>query len=238
MLVIVPSRGRPHNIRELITQWEVTEANAVLLVVVDDDDPDLAGYRRIWEVDLQDGLPNEQYQLIVRPRLRLAGTLNSVAIERVSRPGTLPMDIIGFMGDDHRPRTPHWDAAVEDTFADMGHGIVYGNDLLQGPNLPTAVFMTAGMIKTLGYMVPPGLVHMYLDNAWREWGMRLDRIFYLPHVIIEHMHPVAGKAVWDDRYIEVNAGSQYASDAAAFENYTSSRLSYDIERLRSMIFNG
>lgn len=233
MLVIVPSRGRPQNIRDLITQWVATDACAVLVVAVDDDDPTLEDYKIVVaECDSQ------RVQLVVGRRLRLAGTLNEVAYERVNRLGMVPMDIIGFMGDDHRPRTPQWDRAILQTFADMGHGVVYGNDLLQGPNLPTAVFMTAGIIKTLGYMVPPGLVHMYLDNTWKEWGLRLDRIFYLPNVIIEHMHPVAGKAEWDERYIEVNAGSQYTADSLAFQNYLTSRIDYDVTRLKEMIANG
>lgn len=232
MLVIVPSRGRPHNIAELIECWVMTNANATLLVVVDDDDVTKDEYLAVMATSPA----TQQFQLAIRPRLRLAGTLNSVSFERVSRPGTVPMDIIGFMGDDHRPRTYAWDTHIEESFKDMGHGVVYGNDLLQGGNLPTAVFMTAAMIQTLGYMVPPGLVHMYLDNVWKEWGLALDRMWYLPNIVIEHMHPVAGKAQWDERYQEVNAGSQYASDEAAFKNYMSSRFAYDIQRLKEMIY--
>jgi hypothetical protein len=233
MLVIVPSRGRPKNIAELFVSWYETGADATLVVAVDDDDPELPAYRALFDV-----AHDPRYQLVVGPRLRLAGTLNAIAHERVNRVGALPFDIIGFMGDDHRPRTAQWDVAIENTFADMGHGIVYGNDLIQGPNLPTAVWMTAGMIKTMGYMVPPGFIHMYLDNVWKEWGMRMDRMFYLPNVVIEHMHPIAGKAEWDDRYVEVNDGAIYAADETAFKNYLNTRITYDIERLRDLMMNG
>src|SRR5689334_7595719 len=183
MLVIVPSRGRPRNIAHLLVSWYETMTSATLVVAVDDDDPTLDEYRSIFDVTHDD-----RYQLVVGPRLRLAGTLNAVSRSRILRPGTLPTDVIGFMGDDHRPRTSHWDVDVEDAFKQWGHAIVYGNDLLQGPNLPTAVFMTAGMIKTLGYMVPPGLVHMYLDNTWKAWGELMNRLIYLPNTVIEHMH--------------------------------------------------
>ena len=231
MLVIVPSRGRPQNVHRLIQAWGHTQANATLLIAVDDDDPEQNAYR--WVMESVKG--DERFQLFVGRRMRLAGTLNFLAHERVERPGTLPNDVIGFMGDDHLPRTPGWDLEIGSVFKHYGPGIVYGNDLIQGPNLPTAVFMTADIIKTLGYMVPPGLTHMYLDNTWKTWGEGMGRLHYMPHVIIEHLHPIAGKAEWDDRYVEVNAGHQYASDEAAYKNYLASRVTYDLNKLRSLV---
>lgn len=230
MLVVVPSRGRPQNIAELTKSWEDTQARATLLIALDDDDPRLDDYLVIKNV-----MHWDQVQWTVGPRLRLAGTLNAVVMSRIMRTGTMPHDIIGFMGDDHRPRTLHWDMDIENVVSHYGSSIVYGNDLLQGQNLPTQVFITADIIKTLGYFCPPGLVHMYLDNAWKTWGEAMGRLYYLVNTVIEHMHPVAGKAPWDDRYIEVNAGSQYADDQAAFKTYVASRLHDDAEKLRSLI---
>lgn len=230
MLVIVPSRGRPQNIRRLIDAWVETDAQATLLVAVDDDDAQLDNYK-----DAMKHAPNdEQFQLHVGRRLRLAGTLNELAVDRANRDGALGSDIIGFMGDDHCPRTFKWDLEIDVVFTHYGLGVVYGNDLIQGPNLPTAVFMSAAIIKTLGYMVPPGLTHMYLDNTWKVWGEGMGRLHYLPHVIIEHMHPIAGKAEWDERYVEVNAGHQYASDEAAYKNYLASRVTFDLNKLREL----
>jgi len=231
MLVIVPSRGRPGNIRDLLDCWIATGASATLVVAIDDDDLQRDNY-----IDAMKHAPDdEQYQLVVGPRLRLAGTLNAVAKSRVMRKGTLDTDIVGFMGDDHRPRTVGWDIAVRNAFKTYDHAVVYGNDLLQGSYLPTQVFMTAGMIKKLGYMVPPGFIHMYLDNTWKEWGIRLDRLIYLGDVVIEHMHPIAGKSEWDDGYVEVNDGGMYAHDEAVFENYKRTLLEGDIFKLQELI---
>lgn len=233
MLVIVPSRGRPRNIGDLIDAWRETEANATLVVAVDDDDPRLNEYKTLMVA--RGYMLDEQLQFVVGPRLRMAGTLNSVAMSRVMRPGTVDTDIIGFMGDDHRPRTPHWDATVEDVFKQWPHSVVYGNDLLQGMNLPTQVFMSAGIIKTLGYMVPPGFTHLFLDNTWKAWGQAMSRLVYLHDTVIEHMHPVAGKAAWDARYEEVNAGQMYVDDEAAFKRYVAGSLHDDAEKLRRLI---
>jgi hypothetical protein len=99
---------------------------------------------------------------------------------------------------------------------------VYGNDLLQGANLPTAVFMTSDIIRALGWMVPPSLQHLYVDDSWRDLGRSAACLQYLPDVVIEHVHPFAlgadhrPKAELDDGYRRVNAPGVYAADEAAY----------------------
>jgi hypothetical protein len=238
MIVIVPSRGRPKRVAELIDAFVSTRTGpTTLFIAVDSDDPCLQDYMNLVTTDFPD-----RVHIHVRGRLRLAGTLNhyvNVFIEEhLANPDARPRtDIFGFMGDDHRPRTTGWDAIIEREMAHMGGtGIVYGNDLLQGQTLPTAVFMSANIVETLGYMVPPGLVHMYLDNTWKTWGEAMNRLKYLPDVIFEHMHPVAGKAEWDAGYVEVNAGQRYIDDERAFREYTlSQRFIDDVNKMRSLL---
>jgi len=47
MLVIVPSRGRPENIKQLLAAFGTTRTYANLRVVVDNDDATLEEYREI-----------------------------------------------------------------------------------------------------------------------------------------------------------------------------------------------
>lgn len=206
MLVIVPTRGRPENVARLEQALVDTETSrADFLYVVDHDDPEFLGYAKL-----------ELNRLIVlHDRLRLGGTLNWAARKYMGM-----YDAIGFMGDDHLPRTKSWDLRILGAL-DVGAGpkVVYGNDLLQGGNLPTAVFMHSRIIQALGYMNPPDQVHLYLDNFWKTLGSTIGGLVYLPDVVIEHMHPVAGKAEWDDRYAEVNAPAVDSSDREAFHRY-------------------
>lgn len=226
LLVIVPSRGRPQNIQRLLQAWTDTAATAQLEVAVDDDDPMLSEYLRIM-----DHLEPEVGPLahcVVGERLRLGPTLNARAVEaaRLYR-------YVGFMGDDHLPRTNAWDDRITDHLADLRTGIVYGNDLLQGQALPTAVFMTADVIDTLGYFSPPELIHMYLDDAWKAWGEGMGRLRYLDDVVIEHMHPVAGKADGDVLYGESNA--VMGKDSIAYDHYkVSGELHADIAKLTAL----
>jgi hypothetical protein len=194
--------------------WEDTANAADLLVCVDDDDPTLKEYSAL-------GCP-----LYVGPRLRLGGTLNQVA-----RANCFMYDNLGFMGDDHLPRTESWDDAMEEALEVSM--IAYGNDLLQGVNLPTAVFMQSVIVQRIGYMVPPGIVHLYLDNFWRALGERLESLQYLPGVIIEHLHPSCGKADNDAQYEEVNAPSLYSHDGRLYQEYLQGQLALDVAKIRA-----
>lgn len=217
MLIIVPTRGRPQNVVALEASLKETDTlNAEFLYAIDPDDPACAAYealdlKNIW---------------IMHERLRLGGTLNLLATMHASG-----YEAIGFMGDDHRPRTTGWDDKIMDEINADGPRVVYGNDLLQGANLPTAVFMSSEIILGLGYMVPPGLTHLWIDNAWMALGQALGGLVYRGDVIIEHMHPIAGKAPWDERYTEVNAPTMDVADRAAYERWLREDLDSAVERV-------
>lgn len=230
LIVIVPSRGRPGNIPRLIEAWKQTvRGNTLLLMITDPDDPELSGYS-----DLQIGANGNTFGHIIfdsgESRLRLGGILNYIGYAYATES---PTRCVGFMGDDHLPRTEGWDTAVTAALTALGSGIVYGDDLLQGEKLPTAAFMTADIIRTLGWMAPPGLVHLYIDDAWRELGQAMGRLKYLPDVVIEHMHPAAHKAPWDHRYAEVNAPTVDAADKATFDAWMANDLARNVEALRA-----
>lgn len=226
LLMIVPSRGRPASVGPLIQAWRATGSSAALLFALDEDDPELDAY---WGAFGELGRLPRTY-VLTRPRLRLAGTLNLHATAHA-----LQYAAIGFMGDDHRPRTIGWDARFAECLSG-GSGVVYGNDLLVGPAFPTAVMMTADIISALGYMCPPGFTHLCLDLVWRDWGDGMGRITYLSDVVIEHVHPANGKAALDDRYTEVNSQEMVAADSAAYYHYRDDGgLQADLVKLKELL---
>jgi hypothetical protein len=227
--MICPSRGRPANVAELIEVWRDVTYDAALLVAVDDDDPELRRYRDIF-TNLDLGIGEPRIHITIGPRGRLGPTLNRLALLYASS-----FRALGFLGDDHRPRTDGWDRRVVEALDQLGTGLVYGNDLLQGGNLPTAVAMTSDVVRTLGWMVPPGMIHMYIDNAWLDLGRGLDRIRYLHDVVIEHMHPVAQKSEWDAGYAEVNSAEMYARDLETYRHWQETSLAADVSKLRELV---
>jgi hypothetical protein len=211
----------------LVLSWSLTREAAKLCIVVDEDDPELPRYRStLYEL-------TGQYKWLSWIRVPTKGmntALNYVAMRHVDSE-----DIIGFMGDDHRPRTVGWDDIIATEMREHNALFAYANDLLQGANLPTQVAIDSRAVRALGHMAPGELHHLYLDNYWKTLGERTGRMRYLNGVIIEHMHPVAGKAEWDEGYKRVNHGSMYEHDRLAFESYVNEEhMLRDIEKVRGI----
>lgn len=226
MIVIVPSRGRPHKMKELIEAFERNRTDAELVVAIDHDDPTRYDYHTAFKYSpTWAGLTETSYD----GETSMIKTLNHVAVTLASQ---LPDEVIGFMGDDHRPRTYAWDAFLTTMAKD---GIAYANDTVQGPNLPTQVFMPARFVNALGHMAPSVLFHLYADNYWKTLGERAMCLSYLHEVVIEHLHPTAGKAEWDDGYVRVNAGAVYQRDHDAYVKYIGDGLmDVDANKIRGV----
>lgn len=192
LITLVPTRNRVENALELLEVFydKSTEDSSGLLFVVGTEDPRLDEYLEY--------IP-ENHLLIFRDR-GLVKALNYAA----------PLywdeyEAIGFMGDDHRPRTTGWDSAYLDELRELGSGYVYGNDLLMGERIPTQVAISSTIIKALGFFGPPRFWHLYVDNTWKDMGTGLGRIKYLPGVVVEHMHFTNGKSKEDSGYKHVNS---------------------------------
>jgi hypothetical protein len=194
-----------------------TSRSARLIFVLDHNDPELGAYG-----EARASLPAVYNGLIriivtVNAPKTMVGALNEAAAAVLTSPDA-PY-AIGFMGDDHRPRTEGWDEIYLETLFEMPGSMVYGDDGLQGQRLPTQIAMTSDIVRALGYMAPPGLRHLFVDNFWLDLGMAAGGLRYLPRVLIEHMHPVAGKAELDEGYERVNAPEVYNHDQAAYREY-------------------
>lgn len=223
LLVIVPSRGRPENIARLWEAWQETATGrAHLLVAIDDDDPRLDDY----------------YRHAVPRGYRIGGSTRNGFAPRLNieaRWFAKHYRHLASWGDDHVPRTHGWDAALCDTLHDMGTGYVYGNDLFQGPNIPTAWAQTSDIVRALGWMTPPALAHLYVDNAVYDLGHAIGAIRYLPEVIIEHLHPATGKVEWDQLTADANSGEAYETDRVAYEKWKADDLDTDAARIMEVI---
>jgi hypothetical protein len=214
--MLCPSRGRPQNVAELRELWPKVTAGADLLVAVDEDDPKAGEY-------------GTDVQVMGPPHLGLGPILNELAPRFAHQ-----YDYVGFLGDDHRPRTPGWDQKLVDALGGRP-GVAYGDDQHQGKRAATAVVISSDVLIALGYMVPPGVIHMYMDIFWVQMGKDLGNLAYCPDVIIEHCHPHAGKAPWDEGYERVNTIERYSRDELGWLLYQAGMWPSELERIRGIL---
>lgn len=223
MALLIPSRGRPENIKRWMQAIEDTEANVDVYVGIDPDDPKGNDY---WQLSTQ---YNNLCINVGTERQRFGPTLN-----RLCKDYAHQYEYIMWAGDDHVPRSKKWDVEYIDTLEKLGVGIVYGNDLVMGEHIATQLAMTSNIIKSLGYAVPHGFIHMFIDNYFMELGRSIDKLVYLPNVVVQHMHPCAGTAIEDLTYIEANSLDHWSNDRARLEKYISEELPQDSEKLRNI----
>jgi hypothetical protein len=224
LLVIVPSRGRPESVARMAQAWTETGAyddGAWLLFAVDGDDPHHSAYL---------AQASDRVQMTTTARwVPMVPKLNQTAMDAAGDWWAL-----GFAGDDHIPRTPGWAGRYLTELRDLGTGIVYGDDGYQGANLPTQWVMTANIVRALGRMVPAPVEHLYCDNSVLDLGRAAGCIRYTPDVLIEHMHPVVGKAETDAQYRRTNHPTQFRRDRVAYQRWQATGLGLDAATVRAL----
>lgn len=189
-----------------------------MLLVVDDDDPELPGYA---------GLP----VMVVPSPGNMATALNLSAMRSLDA-----ARVLGFIGDDHRFRTPGWDRTFVSLLDQRGGGMVYGDDGFRvDGDIPTQIFISSSIVRALGWMALPGAKHLYLDNAWRVLGDSAGVLYYMPDIVVEHMHPAAGKGEWDAGHVAVNAKAVYDHDAAVFARWLEHGLEADVAKVKAAV---
>lgn len=223
MIVIVPTRTRPHNVGPLVRAFRETgafEDGVEVVFVLDADDPDFGAY--MGELTTFEAGPNPGRQAVswiaAAEWQPLVPKLNKAAdyLRVTQRPYAL-----GFMGDDHRPRSAGWAKAYRDELEIAGTGIVSCPDGFRADDLPTHWLMTADIVEALGgRMVPADVEHLYCDDAIRLLAKEAECWHWRADLLVDHLNPYAGqRAPLDEQYERVNGSEQYRRDRAAYRTW-------------------
>lgn len=217
--LLLPTRGRPDNVRRLATSARETASGDVeLIFYVDEDDPSS------FEVVDEHG-----DQVIRGPRVVLSEMWNRCA-ELATH------DVMMHCGDDIIFRTAAWDERILGEFDRFPDKIVFvhGEDGIQHANIGTHGFLHRRWVDAVGYFVPPYFSSDYNDLWLSEVADTLNRRVYLPDVYTEHMHPVAGKAPLDQTHQERLERHQRDNVGQLYVNLAYKRHE-DVEKLRRII---
>lgn len=222
LTVYVPTKGRPNNALRLQEQfYKTTKLNSRIVFINSSNDSKLEQYKDLTETVLV----TPDYPGFVSP-LNLG--------YRFDRRRTYSY-AVGFMGDDHMPRTDGWDEIFVSELVKLGSGFVYGRDGLQDENIPTHVAMTSDIPLELGFMALPNLLHLYADDFWLALGKSVNKIKYIPEVYVEHMHPAVGKSISDAGYLFSGDFALDQRDKKEFQRYLAEDLEYHAALIRAMM---
>lgn len=220
-LVIVGSRGRPANVVRAFEHIKKHSVESDFMLIINEDQDDI--YPQIDGVE----------------RLVVPAELGTTSTAKVNYLATLDYidkySTITGVDDDVIVATPEWDAYLTFPLKQKGYGLSYGNDTIQGQRLPTKWTLTSNIIKALGFVAPPGLIHLFVDNFLGMVGASLQASFYFEDVILEHHHFINGKAEMDDTYKENNTQEVWDHDRKVFQDYLLKQFEIDMVRVKKAL---
>lgn len=193
--LLVPTRGRPDNIRRFADSVIATAYGPVEVVWRVDQD-DLPSVDTVLDLP---SLGHVTHALIVAPRRIPAVGWNEAWAVAAG-------DIYGLMADDIVMHTAGWDQQVRDAFAQVPDGIVlvYGRDGFRDQVHASHPFLHRRWADTLGYATPTYFSHEMNDVWLNDVAEELGRRRFLPDMVTRHLHPddpSLGVTV-DDTYLE------------------------------------
>jgi len=217
-LTIIPTRNRPHNAIRAFEQLHKVSDESDFLIVINEDQVDL--YPEIDGV-MREVVPADFWDI---------AKVNHVVPKYWDSYST-----ITGIDDDCMVTTEGWDSLLSAPIKDRGYGVAYGNDTMQGENLPTKVMISSNIVKALGFWAPPVIKHLFADNFWKALGTELGALDYFPEVMMEHWHHLNGKAPHDDLYREIYAAGEMESALSAFNGYMRDSFASDIGRVNASL---
>ena len=192
--ILCPTRGRPEFMERLVqSAIETSEWNNYeFIFYIDDDDQE--------SIDQHEELKLiADVDAVIAPRCNLSQAWNK-AYEKASG------EIFFHAGDDLIFKTRLWDEKVSLQFRQSKDKILFvgGQDGFHAPekNFLTHGFLHRNWVETVGYFVPPYFSSDFNDTWLNEVADMIGRKIYLKDLLIEHMHPLAGKHFWDRTHQE------------------------------------
>lgn len=128
-------------------------------------------------------------------------------------------DIILLASDDMIPQEKGYDTIIKQTFKKFfpdTDGVLWFNDGYQGQRLNTLCILGKKYYNRFGYIYNPTYVSLWCDTEFTDVSKILNRVKYIPHVIIKHEHPVWLGEKWDE--LQVKNDSFNNIDQINYEN--------------------
>jgi len=154
-------------------------------------------------------------------------------------------DYLFMANDDLVFHTPEWDRLLQEApLPSDGIFVAWANDAWANDGRSQSrtkccfPYVSRAWYECLGYLAPECFHFLWHDTWVWDVGRRLDRLFHIDHVLIEHRHFTCHKAKYDATYRRHREGSAAVSkrhqDQRMFER-TADQRQHDVNKLRQLM---
>jgi hypothetical protein len=89
------------------------------------------------------------------------------------------------------------------------------------------------MIRALGFFGCPAVGHHYFDNYWESMASTVGTRKFFPQIIMEHMHPIVGKAPQDEMFHKIE--SKFEENYLKFNEYMKKNFENDVKKVLAYV---
>jgi glycosyltransferase involved in cell wall biosynthesis len=126
-------------------------------------------------------------------------------------------EVLVQLSDDWDPPM-HWDEILLNAIGDTSESKVLAiSDGHRTDNLLCMAILTRARYEQQGYMFHFDFFSVYSDNYFTDKAYADGVIIEARDIIFEHLHPVFGKAEWDETYARSNSDTNYQNGKATYE---------------------
>jgi hypothetical protein len=225
LCLICPTRQRPGLFTVMVESVARTATEADIIAVIDADDPERQGYLEMEKKHafLKFAVNTHRVHFMKHYNLQFTQHPNYAFYSATN--------------DDFVYHTPGWDkrliAEIRTRF--QGQGWAYGDDMDNHEGLPTTSVVSGDICRCLGWLQVPWLKRCFGDNATLAIGRAMNRISYVPEVVIEHRHPSIGKNQSDSTYKRGRTAYNYHRDRLVYLFWQKFAMPRDIRRIQRSV---
>jgi len=186
---ILPSRGRPENLRRFVNAAREMGTSTPGTIVVDKDD------------NVRHGAAYAEITRLLPPGWRFkviesSGYGNAV---RAMWDETKDLAWVGLVSDDLLPSVSKWDTTLITGL--NGYNVVSSNDGWQAnadirqARIHGAAVWSGDLLRAVGWLFPDGLDHVFHDDVWENLGRATGCWIVNMQVMVRHLHESLGGVI-------------------------------------------
>jgi glycosyl transferase/beta-hydroxylase protein BlmF len=206
-------------------------ARIEILIYVDEDDPEkfnyLVSHKNLTADPAVSRLLN--IDLLVDEPLTTP-LINNILADRAQG------DILMIANDDQVYVDKNWDVRIDEEAAKFPDDIycMWFNEGRYREKICTFPILSRKWVDTLGYIEPFLFEHFNCDLWTWQIGQMIDRLHYIPDILVEHLHPDTGKAAADETTERNLKGGRPERDKTIFTKFERYRV-LDASLLKDVI---